>query len=143
MVDRREMLGRFRNIGLIAAGLGAGGWWIVSEVRAGIHEADLTRIGNGIPAVVQVHDPHCPTCQALQREVRAAMAPFGDDELQYLVANIRQDKGRDFQRQHDVPHVTLILFDGDGERQEILSGPNRADHLEQVFRQLAQRKAQS
>ena len=61
---------------------GGGGWYLVSEVRATIAEQDLSRIGNGIPAVVQIHDPQCPRCLALQRETRKAMSGFADDELQ-------------------------------------------------------------
>jgi len=139
-VDRRDALRRFRNGALVLAGVGAGGWYIVSEVNAGIQEADLTKIGNGMPTVVQIHDPQCPVCQALQREVRDALERFDDGELQYLVANIRQDKGRHLADQHGVQHVTLLLFDGKGERQEILAGPNTSDNLERVFRQHLERE---
>jgi|GEM_PF-4401661 len=48
-VNRRDALGKFRNGALLFAAVGALGWYIVSEVRAGIDEADLTKIGNGIP----------------------------------------------------------------------------------------------
>jgi len=134
-MDRRDVLRRFRTGALVLAGVGVGGWYVVSEVRAGIEEGDLSKIGNGLPTIVQVHDPQCPTCQALQKEVRSALEQFEDGELQYLVANIRQDKGKRFATQHEVPHVTLVIFNGAGERREILSGPNSADNLERAFRQ--------
>ena len=133
-VGRRDFLGKLRNGAFLIAAVGAVGWYVVSEVRAGIDEADLTKIGNGIPTVVQIHDPQCPVCQALQKEARTALEAFEDGELQYLVANIRQDKGRSLAAKHGVQHVTLLLFDGNGERKEILSGSNTADYLEEAFR---------
>ncbi|MEM8951332.1 MAG: thioredoxin domain-containing protein, partial [Pseudomonadota bacterium] len=134
---------RFGNSALAVAAVGGVGWYVVSEVRAGIEEGDLSKIGNGIPTIVQIHDPQCPTCQALQREAREALDQFEDGELQYLVANIRQDKGQRFAAKHGVPHVTLLLFDGAGEHRHTLSGPNTAQNLERAFRQHLGRRAES
>ena len=142
-VDRRDFLGRLRNGALVVAGAGGIGWYIASEVRAGIQEADLTKIGNGIPTIVQIHDPQCPVCQALQKKARAALEKFEEGELQYLVANIRQDKGRRLANQHNVQHVTLLLFDGKGERREILAGPNSSANLERAFRRHLEREQRS
>lgn len=141
--NRRDFMSRFRNSALAIAAVGGLGWYVVSEVRAGIEEADLSKIGNGIPTIVQIHDPQCPTCQALQREARAALNQFEDGELQYLVANIRQEKGQRFASRHGVPHVTLLLFDGAGEHRHTLSGPNTADNLERAFRQHLGRRTDS
>ncbi len=141
--DRRGFLNRFGNSALAVAAVGGLGWYVVSEVRAGIEEADLSKIGSGKPTIVQIHDPQCPTCQALQREVRAALDQFEDGELQYLVANIRQDKGQRFASKHGVPHVTLLLFDGAGEHRQTLSGPNTAENLERAFRRHLGRQTQS
>ncbi len=141
--DRRDFLGRLRNGAMVAVAVGGVGWYVVSEVRAGIEEADLTKIGNGMPTIVQIHDPQCPTCQALQRETRKALDQFDEGDLQYLVANIRQDKGKRFASKHGVPHVTLLLFDGAGEHRDTLSGPNSADNLERAFRRHLERQTQS
>lgn len=141
--DRRGFMRRLGNSTLVAVGIGGLGWYIVSEVRAGIDEADLSKIGNGIPTIVQIHDPQCPTCQALQREARKALDQFEDGELQYLVANIRQDKGKYFASKHGVPHVTLLLFDGAGQHSDTLSGPDTAENLERAFRRHLERRRQS
>lgn len=133
--SRREFFTTASNIGVIAAAVGGVGWFFVSEVCAATREADLDRIGNGIPAVVQIHDPECPSCRALQKETRAALKKFGDTELQYLVANIRTEKGRQLANKHGVGHITLLLFDGQGKRQEILAGQNTSSYLEYAFRQ--------
>lgn len=133
MMTRRNMLGLARNgaIGVVLLG-GAGyvgkGWY--EDWKA---EHDLTRIGQGKPSVVQVHDPQCPTCTALQGETRAAMRQFGECDLLYLVADIKQEKGAAFAAKHNVPHVTLILMDGAGEVTQILRGMRYSDELETIL----------
>lgn len=132
--SRRDFLRKMGNRALVVAVVGGTGWYLVEEVRATIREEDLSRIGNGIPAVVQIHDPQCPRCAALQRETREAMEQFDDSELQYLVANIRSAKGRQLAGAHGVGHITLLLFDGKGERLDVLVGPNTSANLVHAFR---------
>ncbi len=133
-VDRRNALGVIRNWGLFAAVGAAGGWYLIDEVLATMSEQDLTKIGNGTPTVVQIHDPQCSRCLALQREARKAMKAFGGNELQYLVANIRSEKGRALASANGVGHITLLLFDAKGQRRETLHGNSHSDYLELMFR---------
>ena len=138
-LGRRAALLKVRN-GLVAfAVVGGAGWYLAEEVRATSREHDLSRLGNGKATVVQIHDPGCPTCKALQRETRDALEVFDPDEIQYLVANIRTDKGRAFARAHRVGHVTLLLFDGKGNHRDTLAGPRTARTLERVFRRHVKR----
>jgi len=132
--SRRAFLRKLRNGGIAALILGGGGWFGVRDVQATMRERDLTRIGNGMPTVVQIHDPQCPTCIALQREARDAVCEVGEARLQFLVANIRTAEGRDLARRHRVGHVTLLLLDGSGRRQSILTGPRKRDQLAGAFR---------
>jgi len=132
--SRRDL---FRKVGtgaLALAVVGGVSWYFVEDVKATIREEDLTRIGQGIPTIVQIHDPQCSRCVALQRETRSAMDAFEDDELQFLVANIRSDKGRRLANEHGVGHVTLLLFDGKGEVLNVLVGNKDSDVLERAFR---------
>ncbi|NNF76856.1 MAG: hypothetical protein HKN05_02395 [Rhizobiales bacterium] len=133
-VSRRSLLGLVRNWGLFAAVAAGGGWYLVDEVLATISEQDLSKIGNGTPTVVQIHDPQCSRCIALQKEARKAMKAFGSNELQYLVANIRSEKGRALASANGVGHITLLLFDAKGQRREILHGNSHSDYLELMFR---------
>lgn len=132
--DRRQLLKSVRNWGLVVAALGTGGWYLVDDIMTTSKELDLTQIGQGIPTVVQIHDPQCPKCQALQRETRKAMKAFGDQELRYLVANIREQSGQGLARAHQVGHVTLLLFDGEGKRREVIVGQRSSTTLEHAFR---------
>ena len=95
---------------------------------------DLTRIGNGTPTIVQIHDPQCSQCLALQREAWDALCDFEETEQQFLVANIRGDDGARLARRHGVGHVTLLLFDADGRHRSIMTGRQDSERLRDVFR---------
>ena len=140
-LGRRAFLETF-GYGALAVGIvGGGSWYLVSSVQASIAEQDLSRLGNGIPTVVQIHDPQCPRCRALQREAREAISAFEDGAIQFLVANIREPEGRQLAAAHGVGHVTLLLFDGRGRRRSVLVGENSSEALVPEFRRLAQRSA--
>ncbi|MEP3246940.1 MAG: hypothetical protein ABJN40_00930 [Sneathiella sp.] len=132
---QRDILGMIRTgaiVTLVAVGLG---WFVIDQVTSTLDEQDLTKIGNGIPTIVQIHDPQCSQCMALQREARKALQNFNRGDLQYLVANIRNTEGRVFANKHQVSHVTLLLFDKKGRRQSVLNGPNQSSYLQEVFQQ--------
>lgn len=131
---RRVFLRKIRNGAVATLVVGTGGWFLIGKVRATMREQDLTQIGNGNPTVVQIHDPQCSQCVALQREARAALCEIGDADLQYVVANIRSPEGRQIATSNGVGHVTLLLFDGAGKRRGILAGPNKSDYLSAAFR---------
>lgn len=130
---RRNTLKLLRNGGIAALALGGAGVFSVNAVRATIAEQDLTRIGNGTPAIVQIHDPTCALCTELQRETRKALRGFERGTVNYLVANIHSEEGGAFARAHGVGHVTLLLLDGQGAVQSVLEGVRRQDELESHF----------
>ena len=99
---------------------------------------DLSVIGKGVPTVVQIHDPHCSLCNQLRRNADAAADRFGD-RLLYRIADISTPQGRRLQQRHEVPHVTLLLFDGDGELRKVLRGVQDSDYLERAFEAHLQR----
>jgi len=124
-----------------AAALGGAGLFGVRSVQATMAEHDLSKVGGGIPTIVQIHDPQCPTCTALQKQTRKALKRFGDDELLYLVANIRTAEGARFASRYGVPHVTLLLFDSRGELRGRLQGMRQANELGDAFARLARRES--
>lgn len=131
--SRRSALRWLRNGAIALPVLGAGGVFTFRSVDAAMCEADLAKIGNGKPAFVQIHDPQCPMCRTLQKQVRRALRSFDGDHYNYLVANINTDEGRALARSHNVPHVTVLLFDPRGEMVQIVRGPSDADTLKTVF----------
>lgn len=132
-ISRRDFFTKVQYGALAALVIGGGGWFVVEEAKATVQEGDLTKIGNGLPTIVQIHDPQCPKCVALQRETRDALGNFEDDTYQYLVANIKTEAGQALATTHGVGHVTLLIFDGAGHRQEIISGPNQSKFLTEAF----------
>ena len=134
--NRRRFLGLARNGAIGVLAVGGLGLFFVQRVRSSIREHDLSRVGNGTPTVVQVHDPECSLCLALQRETRQALHQFEDGELDYVVANIKSSDGRNFANQYRVPHVTLLLFDADGAHKGTLRGQRQSEELETAFRSL-------
>ena len=93
---------------------------------------DLSVIGKGVPAVVQIHDPNCSLCNQLRRNASSAVDQFGD-RLLYRIADISTPAGRAMQLRHDVPHVTLLLFDGEGKLRKVLNGVKSDEVLERSF----------
>ncbi|MEO0379610.1 MAG: hypothetical protein AAF252_05030 [Pseudomonadota bacterium] len=130
---RRNLLKLAGGGVLTAAGAGGVGLWAVGSFRAYAAEHDLTRVGQGGISIVQVHDPQCPTCTALQKQTRAALRDFDDCGLTYLVADITTPDGAAFARKYRASHVTLLLFDGAGELHETVQGLHQASQLAQTF----------
>ncbi len=137
--SRRDVLRLARNGAIAAVVVGSAGFFMTRSVRAMQAEHDLTRIGKGKPVVVQVHDPQCSICTALQRETRKAMKQFEDEDFIYLVADISQQDGAGFANRYGVPHVTLLLFDGEGVLQQTLQGMRYQDELSEVLARHHQR----
>ncbi|WP_299292688.1 hypothetical protein [uncultured Tateyamaria sp.] len=129
-LSRRSVLGG----GAIGSALVlGGGFWGISSFRTYAAEHDLSRVGDGTLAVVQIHDPQCPTCTALQKQTRRALRAFDGCGLTYLVADIKTPEGAAFARRFNAPHVTLLLFDGQGGLHRRVQGLQQAAALEEVF----------
>ena len=138
-VRRRNLLFNLTaGIGGIAA-LGGVGAWVISSARALAEEQDLSRLGSGIPTIVQIHDPQCSMCTELQRETRKALRCFDEEEVMYLVASIRTPQGAQFAVSRGLPHVTLVLLDSQGETNSVLQGVRRRDELKGHFQSLIAR----
>ncbi|MEO1779813.1 MAG: hypothetical protein AAFU63_13600 [Pseudomonadota bacterium] len=129
-LSRRSVLGGGAVGSALVLG---GGFWGVSSFRTYAAEHDLSRVGQGAPAIVQVHDPQCPTCTALQKQTRRALKDFDGCGLTYLVADIKTPEGAAFARRYNAPHVTLLLFDGAGDLKRTVRGLHDSPHLAEVF----------
>lgn len=129
---RRDMMKLVRNGGIAAAAVVGVGYFGFGSYQAHASEHDLGRIGQGKPVVVQIHDPQCPVCTALQKEARQAVKPLEEDMV-FLIADISTDVGRQFAVRHGVAHVTLLLFDGTGTRKQTLQGMRQSEELSPIF----------
>ncbi len=131
--SRRIVLG-WAGVGALGvAVMGGGGAWAVNSFNRSQQERDLSQIGKGKPSIVQIHDPQCPICNALQRETRKALTAMNAEPPVYLIADITQAEGAIFAQRHSVPHVTLLLFDAEGNRVQTVSGSRTRDELKPIF----------
>ncbi|WP_298919970.1 hypothetical protein [uncultured Roseobacter sp.] len=131
---RRDVFKLVRNGAIGATLVGGGGYLAFGSFQAYAAEHDLTRIGQGKPVVVQIHDPQCPTCTALQKQTRKAFKQFGECDLVYLIADITTPDGRAFAVRHGVGNVTLLLFDGGGALHRTVQGLHDSDELDAIFK---------
>ena len=69
------------------------------------------------------------------RRRRNASAAIDDmnDRLLFRIADIGTPEGRRLQQRHQVPHVTLLLFDGDGNLRKVLRGVKGEELLKHSF----------
>lgn len=130
---KRKTLRLLRNLAIATPVIGLAGFFSVRSVQATICEADLTKVGQGLPAIVQIHDPNCHLCAALQNQTRRALRSYDADSHQFLVANIATEDGGAFAAKHRVPHVTLVLFDKRGKMTQVVRGPIEQDALENII----------
>lgn len=142
-ISRRDLFRYGSNSLVTVCVLGAAVWTVTKTYAQQLELLDLAAIGNGIPTIVQVHDPGCPTCSELQKRTLRAAAGFPDGSLQIRVANIRSLEGRAIADRYGVPHVTLLLFDGKGEMQTVLRGLLEVDYLRNQFALHIERSASS
>lgn len=124
--SRRSVL-LYGGAAVLVAG-GAGTAFAV-DFMSKLEEQDLSAIGNGTPAVVQIHDPACPDCALLQRAARKALRSFDGAALNYRVAYLNTEEGSRFSGAQGLSRVTLALFDGAGERVHTIQGVRDAAFL--------------
>ncbi|MEX2443025.1 MAG: hypothetical protein WD492_05445 [Alkalispirochaeta sp.] len=123
-------------VGVVVALLGVGAVATVIAVANGEDRRarDLSLVGTGVPAVVQVHDITCPVCTELRANVESIEGEFSDDELVIRVADIATDEGLTFARQHTSNRrVTLLFLDGDGDLVDEQVGLRSPQELREVF----------
>lgn len=102
-------------------------------------EHDLSVVGNGTPAVVQIHDPGCRLCNRLKSNLGDVKGEF-KDKIQFKTANILKKKGRDFAAKYQVPHVTLLFFDKKGKRVDTLQGVSSSEDIKSSLDKLVRRR---
>lgn len=129
LLGRRAVLKSSLGIGALIAG----GAWIHRHDTIKRQQHDLSAIGAGNPVVLQVHDPSCPSCRALMRSTKAAL----DDKpaIDYRIADLTTDKGREIGQQYSVGKVTLLLFDKKGDHVGTVQGVRSVDELNNTFNQ--------
>lgn len=132
-VTRRNVFQNAALYGLGALAVIGIGIWILSGFRGALDEQDLSVIGTGQPAIVQVHDRNCDICTQLQIEARAALATLAEDDIAYRVAYLDTEPGMAFATAHGASFATLLFFDGAGNMTRKMQGANDRNTLRAAF----------
>ncbi len=127
---KRRKRHRILRGSLIAAAvlaIGGGGLFALNMREEKVR--DLSVVGTGTPAVVQVHDITCPVCTELRGNVESISGNYSDRELFIRVADVATDEGLAFAAEHtSARRATLLFIDGEGNLVEEHSGAlSRAD----------------
>lgn len=134
----RARRARIRKTGLIllivAAVVVAGGATVTFRANQTEALRDLSDVGRGVPAVVQVHDYTCPVCMELRGEIEGIDGEFSDDRLLIRVADVHTEGGLDFARDYtSARRATLLFIDGEGNLVAEQSGAQPAEVLRRTF----------
>lgn len=135
-LTRRELVVSYLFKGTLIAAVGGGAALFAADFRSKVMEQDLSIVGKGTPTIVQIHDPSCSMCAALQSQTRKALRSFSDEQVIYRVANIRTQEGLDWQTKEALPHVTLVFYDAKGERLTTIEGVTPKSEIEATIRQV-------
>ncbi len=95
---------------------------------------DLSVIGNGKPAVVQIHDPSCPTCRRLKNIMKNTID--SDDPVNYRLADITTPEGKSLQDKYRVPKITLLFFDAKGKHVHTTQGIRTSEEIKETVENL-------
>lgn len=128
---RKKLLFAFAVVGLVV--IAAGAAVTIYEQR---EEAvrDLSQVGKGIPAVVQVHDNTCPVCTELRSNVERIEGDFSDDALLIRVADVHTEEGLRFaSRYTEARRATLLFIDGEGNLVNEIGGAQGVAALRRLF----------
>lgn len=116
---------------VLIALIGLGAYWLINPDNMN-DDKDLSRVGKGMNTIVSIHDPNCPHCQALKKQVDLVRPEF-DGKIKFLIADLQTDEGRFFAQYHQVRSVTLVFFNPEGQKITILEGEQTADFLRKAF----------
>ena len=96
---------------------------------------DLSRIGQGLPVVVLMHDRNSVKSQGLM-ELLNKIRPDYAGRIEFLAVDIDSQEGRAFSRQQAVGGVVLLCFDARGARRALLDQTVDAKSLRSVLQGL-------
>ena len=109
--------------------------WLIANEHSVRKASDLSVIGSGTPVAVQIHDNSCPLCQRLKANAENALAQM-EAPPAWRIVDINTTQGASFANQHNVGHVTILLFDRQGNHQETIQGVTGVNALRDSFEQL-------
>jgi hypothetical protein len=108
------------------------GAFIFSQLPQDIFPTDLSRIGQGVPALVVARD----ISFAAGAEVMALISDIRSDysdRVQFLAVHLGHPDGQSFAHQYGMRDGTVVLFSGEGSPLATLTAPQSTDEIRQLL----------
>jgi hypothetical protein len=111
--------------------IGAGAL-IFSQLPRGVFSTDLSRIGQGTPALVVARDINF-VAGAEVMDLLNDIRPDYSNRVEFLAVNLGHPQGQGFARQHGMRDGTVVLFSGDGTRIGAIEIPRTQREVRQLL----------
>lgn len=95
----------------IAAGISTVTWFVLAPQRM---SSDLTRVGDGLPAVVLTYENYSPASMDAIERLNRVRSDF-DEQVAFMVADVGTATGNRFAREWQTRSGVISLFAADGE----------------------------
>lgn len=105
---------------------------IWSQLPRGAYPTDLSRIGNGSPAVVLAFDANYGGGMAVM-ELLNSIRPEYEDRINFLIAQFGLPEGVAFANRNQAGDGTVLFFDSEGNPVHRLHLPDSEEQLRQVL----------
>ena len=100
------------------------------------YDTDLSRVGEGRPAAVIIHDHNTVDSIVLMQHLDDLRATY-EPALLLLLADFHRPDGRRFAEQYDLPRASLTLFDARGELVQTYARHREREDLVRFLEQYA------
>lgn len=108
--------------------LGAVGVLSWSQLPRGAYPTDLTRVGEGRPALVLAYDIKSMGGMEVMRLLDALRGEYAS-RVEFLVADLGVPDGHNFAQQHGAANGTVMLFSGNGSHVRTIHLPLNTEML--------------
>jgi hypothetical protein len=105
---------------------------IFTQLPRGAFPTDLSRIGQGSPALVVARDINF-VAGAEVMDLLNTVRPEYSDRVEFLAVNLGNPQGQGFARQHRMRDGTVVLFSGDGTRISAIDVPRTQGEVRQLL----------
>jgi len=112
--------------------IGAVLWLLLPK---GSFSNDLTRVGQGMPALVMLREVHVMGGDLVMEQMLHIHAEF-QDSVEFLVVHTGHPDGQAFAADHNISDGSLVLFDAEGEVLGRSARPESPDALRQFITEL-------
>lgn len=105
---------------------------IFTQLPRGVFSTDLSRIGQGTPALVVARDIAFVAGYEVMDLLTSVRPEYGD-RVEFLAVNLGNPQGQSFARQHGMRDGTVVLFSGDGTRVAAIDVPRTQREIRQLL----------